>query len=58
MVDEVGQTVPGWRSAKVLSDPTGVMAQLKIETEEWRWEDLGDAPDCWVAEQLVGSSRH
>ena len=53
-VREVGSSVPGWREAIVLHDPEGVAIRLKDEALNWSWEQLGDRPDEWVAEQLVG----
>ncbi len=54
---DVGQVVPGWRSARPLLDNEDLVAQVKREAARWRWADLGDASDRWVAEQLVGYSE-
>lgn len=51
---EVGSAVPGWREAVVLHDPDGVAVRLKDEALDWRWKELGDRCDAWVAEQVVG----
>ncbi len=51
---DVGSSVPGWREAVILHDSDGAAARLKNEANDWSWERLGDRPDQWVAEQLVG----
>lgn len=51
---DVGSCVPGWREAVILHDPDGVAARLQEEASTWRWEQLGDRPDLWVAEELAG----
>jgi predicted nucleotidyltransferase len=51
---EVGSSIPGWRDAHVLYDADGAAGRLKDDARSWRWEDLGDRPDAWVAEALVG----
>jgi predicted nucleotidyltransferase len=51
--DQVGEFVPGWRTAVVLSDPDEVAAELKKRAEEWDWNDLGDAGTKWVAEHMT-----
>ena len=48
----VGQNVPGWRSARPLADPDGDIAALKQRAEAWTWDQLGDAPDRWVAAEV------
>jgi hypothetical protein len=51
---QVGQVVPGWRSARVLHDPEGIIARLKQEADAWTWDRLGNEPDEEVAENVVG----
>ena len=53
-VAQVGQNVPGWRSARPLVDPDGAIEALKRRAESWTWDELGDAPDRWVAAELPG----
>jgi predicted nucleotidyltransferase len=35
------QAVPGWRAARPLYDPNGVVAYLGAEAEEWLWSLRG-----------------
>ena len=49
-----GAAVPAWRAVQVLHDPDGIAAGLQREAREWRWDDIGDACDAWVAEQVTG----
>ncbi len=51
---EVGSSIPGWRHAHILHDADGAAGRLKEVAQSWRWEDLGDRADAWVAEALVG----
>jgi predicted nucleotidyltransferase len=51
---EVGAAVPGWREAVILHDPDGRGARLKEEALAWRWEQIDDLSDEWVANQLAG----
>jgi Nucleotidyltransferase domain len=51
---ECAELVPGWRTAIVLVDPTGVAEKLKAAADEWDWShiDSGEADD-YVAEQIT-----
>lgn len=50
----VGTYVPGWREAIVLEDPRGAAARLQAEARRWSWEDIAEACDEWVAEEITG----
>jgi hypothetical protein len=51
---EVGSIVPGWRSARILSDPEGVAAKLQKEAEDWSWDDIDDEEaDSYVAKEIT-----
>lgn len=52
---EVGCSVPGWRTTRILHDPTGCAAGLKAEADAWTWTLVGDKPNHEVAKQLVGN---
>jgi hypothetical protein len=52
--EQVGGLVPAWRRAALLHDPYGLAAGLKARAKAWRWEDLGDACDQWVAREVTG----
>jgi hypothetical protein len=49
----VGQSVPGWRSAVILHDPNEIAAGFKERAEKWSWDEISDAADEWVAEQVT-----
>jgi len=51
--EEVGSVVPGWTSALILHDPHGHAARLKEKAEAWKWDEIADKCDEWVAEQTV-----
>jgi Nucleotidyltransferase domain len=51
---EVGGLVPAWRNALIIYDPKGIAEELKEKALEWRWAQLGDRADRWVAEELTG----
>lgn len=53
-VAEAGVSVPAWRDAILLLDRGAVASALQMEAVAWRWEDLGDAPDRWVAAEVTG----
>jgi hypothetical protein len=46
--------VPGWRSAVILADPSGVAARLQAEARRWTWDRVVEECDEWVAEEIVG----
>jgi hypothetical protein len=50
----VGTYVPGWREAVILADPSGVAARLQAEAWRWSWDDVADACDAWVADEMIG----
>lgn len=50
---EVGTVVPGWTSAVILHDPEGRAARLKERAEAWRWDEISDHCDSWVAQQIT-----
>ena len=50
----IGAAVPGWRKAVVLADTDGVAAGLVADAIAWRWDDVADVCDAWVAEQITG----
>ncbi|HEX2051691.1 MAG TPA: nucleotidyltransferase domain-containing protein [Actinomycetota bacterium] len=50
---EVGEVVPGWRSAVVLHDPDGIAAEFKRRAESWTWDEVAERADAWVAEQVT-----
>jgi hypothetical protein len=49
--------VPGWRSARILNDRTGVAKQLKRQARAFRWEPVARDCDTWVAEAVTGWSE-
>lgn len=51
---EVGENIPGWRSAGIIYDPHGIANHLKQEAEKWRWAHLDKKADRWVAQQITG----
>ncbi len=51
----VGVAVPGWRSAIILHDPSGVATALQAEARAWTWETIGDVRcDAYVADGVTG----
>ncbi len=50
---EVGSVVPGWRSAVILSDPSGTAARLKEEAENWTWERVESARNDLVGQEMA-----
>jgi hypothetical protein len=51
---DAGPAVAAWRYARLLHDPTGVLADLQQRARAWTWDDLGPAADTWAARELVG----
>lgn len=51
--EEVGSVVPGWTSALILHDPDGHAARLKDRAESWKWEEISDECDRWVAKEIT-----
>ena len=51
---ELGGCVPGWRVAVALHDPEGIARRLQRAARAFRWEDVSDRCDRWVADQTVG----
>ena len=51
--EEVGSVVPGWTSALILHDPDDHAARFKQKAEAWKWADISDDCDEWVAEQIT-----
>jgi hypothetical protein len=49
----IGGSVPGWRSVRILHDPTGVADRLRREAQGFRWTRVSGACDRWVAGQVV-----
>ncbi len=47
------QAVPGWRAARILSDPRGEGARLIEAASAWSWAQIPD-PDAWCAAELPG----
>jgi Nucleotidyltransferase domain len=50
----VGGTVPGWRSARILHDPTSVAAALQADARAFDWSTIATECDAWVADQITG----
>jgi hypothetical protein len=50
----VGATVPGWRRAMPLYDPSGIGAGLVKEAKVWEWSLVSKKCDGWVAESITG----
>ncbi len=46
--------VPGWREAVLLADPDVVAARIQARARRWEWDDVADATDAYVAEQITG----
>ena len=51
--DQVGEFVPGWRTAVILFDPEGIAAELKQRAERWDWDEIATSGPKWVAEQMT-----
>lgn len=51
--EEVGSVVPGWTSALILHDPDGYAARLKQRADRWKWEEISDECDRWVAKEIT-----
>ena len=51
--DQVGEFVPGWRTAEILLDPDGVAEKLKQQADAWDWKQVGEQARKWVAEQMT-----
>ncbi len=49
----VGGSVPGWRRAILLYDPSGAARRLRDEARRFRWERIARRCDRWVGEQIV-----
>lgn len=49
-----GGAIPGWRQARIISDPHGVAAGLKREAAAWSWDSIDKRCDAWVAEEITG----
>ena len=50
---EVGSIVPGWRSAKILADPTGKGAKFQAKAEAWTWSEIEKDADDHVAKEIT-----
>jgi len=50
----LGTHVTGWREAVLLHDPGGVGDAVKQEALAWKWEQVADRVEEWVAESLTG----
>ena len=48
-----GASVPAWRAVRLLHDPGGIAAALQREALEWRWIEIDEACDRWVAEETA-----
>lgn len=46
-------TVPGWRDAILLYDPSGLGQHLKDEAKAWEWSMIEEGRNLWVAEELT-----
>lgn len=51
---EAGAAVAAWRSGRLLTDPTGLMNDLRTRAQAWTWEAIGAEADRWAAGELVG----
>jgi predicted nucleotidyltransferase len=51
---EACAAVPAWRYARLLYDPSGVMAGLQAAARDWNWESIAAEADRWAAGELVG----
>lgn len=50
----LGTHVTAWREAVLLHDPERVGTLIKHEARAWRWEQVSDRVNEWVAESLTG----
>ncbi len=50
---EAGSIVPGWTNAIVLHDPDSLAARLQERAESWKWEEISDDCDRWVAQEIT-----
>ena len=50
----IGTHVKGWREAVVVHDPEGVAAAIKHEALIWKWDNVADRCNEWVAESITG----
>lgn len=51
---EAGAAVPAWRTARILSDPEGLLARVKATAEAWDWTRIAAEADRWAADGIVG----
>jgi hypothetical protein len=51
---EAVHAVAAWRTARILTDPAGVMNRLQAQADTWTWERIGPEADRWAASELVG----
>jgi hypothetical protein len=51
---EAGAAVAAWRTARILTDPEGVMNRLQAQAATWTWDGIAAAADQWAASELVG----
>ncbi|MBO3732213.1 nucleotidyltransferase family protein [Glycomyces niveus] len=51
---EAVTAVGAWRTARILHDPDGRMADLQARARAWTWESIGAEADRWAARELVG----
>jgi hypothetical protein len=49
----VGGCVPGWRTALLVYDPTGVAAKIQVEARRFRWSTIARRCDRWVAGEIT-----
>lgn len=54
---EVGSIVPGWRSAKILTDPHGIAAEFQRRAEDWEWGSIDEEADKHVAKEMTKLSE-
>ncbi len=48
-------TIPGWRTAVPLHDPSNQVSHLVATAQSWTWtSDLEDKAKAWLARQVVG----
>jgi nucleotidyltransferase-like protein len=48
-----GAAVPAWRAVKLLYDPEGIAAALQQDAHEWRWAEIEELCNSWVAEETA-----
>jgi len=53
----VGGSVPGWRSALLVYDPTGVAARIQVDARRFQWSTIATRCDRWVANEVAGSAE-